>query len=386
MAALFLANESVGTDDAFPSTFELIMQERMASGFKPAAQYFLTAICDAYPHVASTLPVRHFHETYALVLLGIERYCLSNYDCLLVERFYGIKRMELTDTVDIGGKTAPQLKALTERGRRRSLFWQVGVSYLKAKADAYYHSLLNTSPLSSHSAIPPSNDVDEEAAPSANQSRLHRFWWHWRRLRLWSELRCLFVDIYPAVHFSYEGLFFIYQWMYLFGHTKHFTPVLRAMRAVLARLTPQDVSTFETTRTRHRAQVLASLTPSASVPNASRSSWSHTVRRWMYQATWATLDYSQTIVVVAIVGFKFMEWLQSDMNLRGRPNATGGVFKETSSLPPPPPPTQPALTHSAISLSSETRRCGLCRRPRTNPASCVSGFVFCYPCIHSYVQ
>ncbi|RHY80514.1 hypothetical protein DYB35_012286 [Aphanomyces astaci] len=302
MAALFLANESVGTDDAFPSTFELIMQERMASGFKPAAQYFLTAICDAYPHVASTLPVRHFHETYALVRLGIERYCLSNYDCMLVERFYGIKRMELTDTVDIGGKTASQLKALTERGRRRSLFWQVGVPYLKAKADAYYHSLLNTSPLSSHSAIPPSNDVDEEAAPSANQSRLNR---------------------------NVLSLSFVV-----------------------------DV--------RNDAHAPPRPGPGVINPVGFRS--------------------ERVSFVMESHRFKFMEWLQSDMNLRGRPNATGGVFKETSSLPPPPPPTQPALTHSAISLSSETRRCGLCRRPRTNPASCVSGFVFCYPCIHSYVQ
>ncbi|RHY25394.1 hypothetical protein DYB32_008347 [Aphanomyces invadans] len=204
MAALFLANESLGTDDAFPSTFELIMQERMASGFKPAAQYLVTAICDAYPHVASTLPVRHFHETYALARLGIERYCLAHYDCLLVERFYGIKRMELTDAVN---NTPAQLCPLTEIGRRRSLLWHVGVPYLKAKADAYYQSLLNSSQPSTRPLLSDDDDAVHPVCPS----RFTRFWRHWRHLRIWTELRSLFVDVYPAVHFSYEGIFLIYQ-------------------------------------------------------------------------------------------------------------------------------------------------------------------------------
>ncbi|KAF0686763.1 Aste57867_21426 [Aphanomyces stellatus] len=369
--AMFLANESLGTDDAFPSTFELIMQERMAGGFQPAAQYLLTAICDTYPHLAATLPVQNFQETYALVKLAIERYCLAHYDCLLVERFYGIKRMEM--------RPDKSLAPLSEASRRRSLLWQIGVPYLKSKADAYYQSLLAAD--APPTAPAPPSSPTSSSSPPAPPSRLETFWRHWRHLRVWTDMKRFFVDVYPAVHFGYEGTFLLYQWMYLFGYTPHFTPFLRAMKLVFARITPKDITAFDKQRLRHRTNVLKQL-PTNSTWNA--------VRRWLYKATWVTIDYSQTIVVLAIVGFKFMEWLHSDLNPRrngaGGSGALGGHGIKMPHAAPPPPPVRPLLTHSAISLSTETQRCGLCQRVRTNPASCISGYVFCYPCIHAYVQ
>ncbi|CAK4162737.1 unnamed protein product [Aphanomyces euteiches] len=361
---MFLSNESVGTDVASPSTFELIMQDRMASGFKPAAQYLLKAICDTYPHLATTLPAQHFHELYAAIQFAIERYSLAHYDCLLVERFYGIKRMELSPS------DKKSLVPLSEASRRRSLLWHVGIPYLKAKTDAYYQSLLATP--DTGSVAPETSTTDERP------SRFQAFWRHWRHLRFWSSLKRFFVDVYPAAHFSYEGVFLMYQWMYLFGYTPHFSPFLHAMKLVFARITPKDITAFDSQRMRHRTNVLASLST-----GATNSTW-NAVRRWLYQATWTAIDYSQTIVVLAIVGFKFMEWLHSDLNpQRGMRGTVTGLNKSPHN---PLPPSRPLLTQSAISLPAETQRCGLCHRVRTNPASSISGYVFCYPCIYSYVE
>ncbi|KDO32687.1 hypothetical protein SPRG_02387 [Saprolegnia parasitica CBS 223.65] len=356
---LFLANESVAGDEALPSTFELIMQDRMAGGFKPAAQYLVNVLCDTYPHLASSAPVKHFHETYALLKLLVERYCLAHYDSLLSERFYGIKRVELDGP-------------LTERGRHFGLLYDVGVPYVKAKLDAYYHSLVATN--LGHRGDGES-DTDEDDAPVPAEllsppSKMERFWRQWTTLRMWSQLKRLFVDVYPTAHFTYEGSFLLYQWMYLFGYTRHFTPFLRAMKVAFARITPHDISTFDQKRLLQRAHILQELGARPSLVNG--------LRKMLYKATWMTLDHSQAIVIFTIIGFKFIEWMYSDMNPRQTPH--GPI-----NCPPPPPPLAPQLNLSAIAMSSDTHRCGLCQRRRTNPASCISGFVFCYPCIYEYV-
>lgn len=109
-----------------PSLFELLMQERMAGGFKPAAEYLVAALSDAYPPLALALPVRRFEETYALLKLLVERYFLRRYDCLASEKFYGMKRVLLQpgaaeNAGDSAGATAP----LTPRARRMALVFAV---------------------------------------------------------------------------------------------------------------------------------------------------------------------------------------------------------------------------------------------------------------------
>ncbi|OQS06089.1 hypothetical protein THRCLA_01850 [Thraustotheca clavata] len=354
---LFLANESVAGDDALPSTFELIMQDRMAGGFKPAAQYLVNVICDSYPHLASSAPVKHFHESYALFKLLVERYCLAHYDSLLSERFYGIKRIEMH------GKTT---KPLSERTRHLTLLCNIGIPYVKAKLDAYYHSLVATNV--GHR----SDEEDEDVIPNQDEpSKMEMFLRQWKQLRIWSQLKKIFVDMYPTAHFSYEGTFLLYQWMYLFGYTPYFTPFLRAMKVAFARITPHDISTFDKKRLVQRANILKELDVHPSILNA--------IRKWIYKATWMTLDHSQTIMIFTIISFKFLEWMYSDMNPRPISHGNGNC-------PPPPPPLPPQLNNSAIPITSDAQRCALCNRIRTNPASCASGYVFCYPCIYQYVN
>jgi peroxin-12 len=227
---LFLSNEGdAGGDEAFPSTFELAMQDRMSKGFKPAFQYVMNAVCDVYPHLGSSAPVIYFHETYALLQLLVERYCLSHYDSLLSERFYGIKRLEYT--------AKKPLVSLSEKSRHLSLWWHVGVPYIKAKLDAYHENLLVQRSSSSEDDDDGINTIQSTLSPAL----MTRFWRHWKHLRLWHVLQRLFVDMYPTVHCAYEGVFLLFQWMYLFGHTLHFSPFLRAMKVVLARTTPTDI-------------------------------------------------------------------------------------------------------------------------------------------------
>lgn len=50
-----------------------------------------------------------------------------------------------------------------------------------------------------------------------------------------------FLTVYPYMNAVYEGLFFIYQLLYLYDKTKYYTPLLHLQRIAMKRLTLQDM-------------------------------------------------------------------------------------------------------------------------------------------------
>ena len=103
-----------------PSLFELLMQERMAAGFKPAIEYLVHTLCESNPALALSLPVRRLDESYALLRCCIESYFLSRYDSLATEKFYGMKRVMIA-TENAKATTCP----LTSRARKLALVFAV---------------------------------------------------------------------------------------------------------------------------------------------------------------------------------------------------------------------------------------------------------------------
>lgn len=56
-------------------------------------------------------------------------------------------------------------------------------------------------------------------------------------------------------------------------------------------------------------------------------------------------------------------------------------------LAPPPPPPAPQPHPTGIPLPLDVGVCALCGKRRSNPAQLtVSGYVFCYPCLHAQVD
>lgn len=112
-----------GSSASAPSLFELLMQERMAAGFKPAVEYLAHTLCESYPNLALSLPVRRLDESYALLRYCIESYFLSRYDSLVTEKFYGMKRVMLNAAANENAEatTSP----LTPRARKLALLFAV---------------------------------------------------------------------------------------------------------------------------------------------------------------------------------------------------------------------------------------------------------------------
>ncbi|KAG3116472.1 hypothetical protein PI124_g5042 [Phytophthora idaei] len=342
---------------ASPSLFELLMQERMAAGFKPAVEYLAHTLCESYPNLALTLPVRRLDETYVLLRFCIERYFLSTYDSLATEKFYGMKRV----TLHANGSTETTTGPLPRRARKLALLFAVVVPYLKTKLDAYHketaEQLVRTR---------------STASGVGTEQRMGNFL---QRLRSFQYLRTLkkgFVATYPFAHFGYEGSFFLYQWLYLFGDTPYFSPFLRFMKTVLVRVTPDDESVLQQNEATYREKVLEKLAGPGLFDR---------VRRLALRATWATLDHSYVLLLLGVAGYKFVEWMYSEEGVAAKLRLTG------TDAPIPPPPLPPQFSGQALTLATmDPTLCPLCKKKRVNPAMAPSGYVFCYPCIYHHVE
>lgn len=100
------------------------------------------------------------------------------------------------------------------------------------------------------------------------------------------------------------------------------------------------------------------------------------------RAGWAVADHSRSALILAVFGFKLLEWWY--LSGEHRLGAAGAGRKALP--PPPPPPRAEPDERRGVPLPRDRSKCPLCLRERTNPALVVcSGYVFCYPCLHAFV-
>jgi len=177
-------------------------------------------------------------------------------------------------------------------------------------------------------------------------------------------LRKLFLTCYPVLNATYEGLFFLYQLMYLYDKTQYYTPFLHLQKLALKRLTLKDMEIQADARVQRRKLRLHMLD---NYPLAS-------FLRALVNGTNIVLDYSKYILPASIFFFRFLEWWYSENRI------------VPPALPTPPPPPPPLKVAEGLHLPEDKTLCPLCLSPRTNPAMASSGYVFCYPCIFNYVQ
>ena len=62
------------------------------------------------------------------------------------------------------------------------------------------------------------------------------------------------------------------------------------------------------------------------------------------------------------------------------------VVESAQALPIPPPPDKARRAEGGLAMPTDPTQCPICRSERSNPAANHTGYVFCYPCIFTYVQ
>ncbi|XP_035217121.1 peroxisome assembly protein 12-like isoform X1 [Stegodyphus dumicola] len=171
------------------------------------------------------------------------------------------------------------------------------------------------------------------------------------RKDLKTRLAVLYLKVYPFYNFLSEMTILGYYMAYALGKTDFHSPSLHLTSTKLVPLIFNDFSSDAWKRY---------------IPKDQLKSYPVIVWKWI------NVLVGGVTLSVSIGAFltQFLEWWY---NREGQPSTF-------AALPvPPPPPKWPCETPIDI--------CPICKEPRTNDtALSSSGFVFCYPCIHQYVE
>eukprot|EP00053_Salpingoeca_punica_P017133 m.163939 g.163939 ORF g.163939 m.163939 type:complete len:358 (-) comp17122_c0_seq1:1090-2163(-) len=318
-----------------PSFFELVAQESMLQHAQPAIDYVAKVLASRFPSRCQWM-LRVTDELYLLLSLALNRSSLWSSDSSIAESYYSLVRVS---------NSSKSSKGLSSRLRWLSLAVLVLLPYLQTKLKRFL--------------------AREETQLSPRLQRLAR------------AVRVLM----PYVSTAWQGTDLVLKILYLFEKTRVFSTSLLIAGVHLER-SPEREAADET---KDSATYGADQQPT--------SGFAKTLQRIAAAAPGS--------VNTALFFMTFVEWWYSSEH-----------SKTQEALPPPPPPAelQPvpsalsssiaAGIRSPITSSSPTSStiataattidravCPLCKQPRTSPtALAVSGFVYCYRCVHTYVS
>ncbi|KAF2069560.1 hypothetical protein CYY_009116 [Polysphondylium violaceum] len=422
---MFLFNFNNG-DPNRPSFFEMFAQFQMMPSFKPALKYIFNVLSQRHPKLRYV--VKYYDEAFYSMLLLLEYHYLKYYESSFSENFYNLKRIKSSIDEKNGGSNetffsilkqlvstpnieqpevltksqilkkslsmlkrskaaakanASQDMSIKHHDRKLSLVFLVLIPYIKTKLDDYYRresdplselGLLDEDEQLDHidqgNQLGPVDSIENNNNNSSSQT-VHNIILAYtsqkiiqlKKSSLSKKLKKVFLKSYPFINALYESLFFIYQLLYLYEYTNFYTPFLHLQQINLKRLTHNDIENHNTAIANRRRDRI------------------NFVKNWYFSKLFiqivkvldSILDCSKYILPGSIFLFKSLEWWYSENRI------------SAPSLPIPAPPTPAKRAPGGLAIPQDKTMCPLCLKKRTNPTICGSGFVFCYPCIFTYV-
>ncbi|KAF2672511.1 peroxisome assembly protein 12 [Microthyrium microscopicum] len=403
----FMTNLQSGLDELKPSLFEILSEQQLGSLLPPSLRYLLAVATHRHPRYLLRI-LNNFDELYAFLMLLVERYYLRTYGGSFTENFYGLNR-ERVLRVRGGEIPRSQLGAASQVREtlklRTSDVWKnlavmVGLPYLKRKLDEHYDIY------AAHAAVLGGGFANRQDTLPPNAKLKDRFMYYYK----WF-LR----KVYPSVNAAYYFALLTFNLAYLFDSSKFHSPFMWLIGTRMRRLGDAD----------HKAIALATQPrPAAAArPGQSNSIFS---RRIVTHVIGPRLATSLKILLpTSIFALKFLEWWHaSDFARQLSRKANEGL-----ELPPPvvagllptPPPaektdksstasektttdpskksgtqpqSQPPISGSSLlpiytvpAPTPETSGlCPICSSEITNPTASPYGYVYCYVCIHKWVD
>ncbi|KAH7130410.1 Pex12 amino terminal region-domain-containing protein [Dendryphion nanum] len=390
-------------DDLKPSLFELLSEQQLASLLPPSLRYLLAVSTHRYPRYL--LPILNsFDEVYALVMLLVERHFLRTYGGSFTENFYGLKRARVFRTKN-GEVPRAQLGAadsvreavkLTNGDVWKNLAVLVGLPWLKRKLDEGYdiHA--------AHSNIlgPGYNRDREGLRAGASMKERLMFYYKW-----------FLRKVYPSVNAAYYFSLLVFNMAYLFDGSKFSSPFLWLIGTRIRRLGEADYKAID-----------IAMAPRRVGPARPGEGGSMFSPRNLARSTYPRLLSSMRILLpTSIFALKFLEWWHASDFARQLSRKAA----ENIELPPPvlpnllPNPPKllkkdlPASEKRPGSSASEKQKridppiaassllpiltvphptpetshlCPVCSQQIVTPTASPTGFVYCYTCIHRWVE
>jgi peroxin-12 len=355
-------------------------------------------------------------------MLLVERHFLRTYGGGFTENFYGLKRERVLRVrggeipraqVGAADQVRESLK-LRESDIWRNLAVLVGLPYLKRKLDEGY----DIHAAHANALGPGFRSRDEQLSPDASIRERLRFYYKW-----------FLRNVYPSLNAAYYFSLLAFNLAYLFDGSKYHSPFLWLIGTRMRRLGQAD----------HKAIALATQpTPAASAGGRPGEGGSILHPRNMARAVYPAFTTSLRLLLpTSIFALKFLEWWHaSDFarqlskkaaeGLELPPPVVSGLLQlspkgtskkqsaaantKTSEKPssdekkPSDSSEQPAdLRTPPISSTSflpiltvpypptsdsgdSSSLCPICTSPITTATATPTGFVFCYVCIHRWVE
>lgn len=324
--AEFAAHLTSAADHGRPSFFEVLAHESLTATLRPALSHFLKFLAEKNPARNGWL-FQYSDEIYAILDLILQNHFLAKTYGSFSENFYGMRRVPLKGSGDPSS-------GLRKIHHLKSLIFLVLVPYLKLKLDNLFGRWKEAT----------------RSGSSPSTSAMIR-------------LQKIFVRVYPFIHMTWEGTFLIYQMRYLFQSINIHSPYMHLAGLKLVYLSPEELSapSVKDSQDFH----LMSLS----------SKFQHGCKKLLGLIA---ITLSQGLSV-GVFFLQFLEWwyMYGDHQIQ----------VAFSSLPIPSPPSDKLEGGVKHLLPEKKSRCPLCQRERTNDtALSTSGFVFCYPCIFTYVK
>ncbi|XP_072163764.1 peroxisome assembly protein 12-like [Diadema setosum] len=323
---------SVATENR-PSFFEVLAQESLMATLRPALSYFLKVLAENHPAQFGRV-YRWSDEVYSVLDFILQHHFLSKTSASFSENFYSLKRVASNGSTPSG---ATVVDGLPKREHWKSLIVLVLVPYIKLKLDALFQRW------------------HEEALDAGDRGR--------QKLRMYKRL---YLAIYPYLHLSWESTIFVYQLRYLFRKTQVHSPFLKLAGVHLQYLSKEDMTDLSN----------ESGLPLLPADSSLQSRLLHYFKRLVGVVAIAISNG----LSVGVFFLQFLEWwYMSEDHHRSTLSAT--------SLPIPEPPKEREPEFCQILLPQDVSLCPLCQKKRTNDTTLLtSGYVFCYPCIYTYVK
>ncbi|OMO84467.1 hypothetical protein CCACVL1_10810 [Corchorus capsularis] len=365
----------VGGQGTRPTFFEMAAAQQLPASLRSALTYSIGVLSLRRPFLHKVLDYED--EFFALLLLVLESHSLRTTDASFSESLYGLRRRAAkirTKQVDIRSKPSDgiQHSGLERRQRVLSVVFLVVLPYFKSKLHSIYirerEARLQASlwgPADEQFEDVDYFDEGETSIASVTSTEAEVS----MRTQVVKNIQKIIGACYPWVHATAEGLTFTYQLLYLLDATGFYNVGLHALGIHVCRATGQELmdtsSRISKIRSRERERLRG-------------PPWLKAVQGALLKCSYAVLDYAQTGLIAAVFIFKMMEWWYQSAEER---------MSAPTVYPPPPPPPPPKVARDGIPLPPDRTICPLCSQKRANPSVVtVSGFVFCYACIHKYVS
>ncbi|KAG7130286.1 Peroxisome assembly protein 12 like [Verticillium longisporum] len=421
-------------DEQKPSLFELLSEQQLNGLLPPTLRYLLTIATQRYPRYLLRV-LNSFDELHALLMLLVERHYLRTRGGSFTEHFYGLKREKaLHAEIPRANASAPAMVRDALRLRTadvwKNLAVMVALPYLKRKLDdaherllhhyrwflrtlypsvnaayqlavlafhlaylfdnsKYHHPflwLIGTRNLAVTVALPylkrKLDDAYEVNAPRALLGAAYTLMPEnpTMKQRLLHYYRCFLRTLYPAVNAGYQFAVLAFHLAYLFDNSNYHHPFLWIIGTRVRRMNADDYRAIDA--------LMTSKTTAQGRPPGIRSFFAPR------EVGPRLLSSLSVLLPASIFALKFLEWWHASDFAKQLSRKAGDALD----LPPPvssdgaplaetaPIATPSLLPIYTVPAPTDTTLCPVCASEIVTPTACQTGFVYCYSCIHRWLE